>query len=81
LTEVLKIKGLAENRKPRFSGEGGIRTPLKTPENSAILDERAAKSDALAVTDLDLLHVVRSWPVLPDPIRLAVLALVRSRLA
>jgi len=64
-----------------FSGEGGIRTTLEIPANSALLDERAAKSDALTVTDPDLLHVVRSWPDLPEPIKLAVLALVRSRLA
>jgi hypothetical protein len=63
------------------SGEGGIRTTLEIPANSALLDERAAKSDALAITDPELLHVVRSWPDLPEPIKLAVLALVRSRLA
>jgi len=33
------------------------------------------------VTNPELLHVVRSWSDLPEPIRLAVLALVRSRLA
>jgi hypothetical protein len=33
------------------------------------------------VTDPDLLHVVRAWPELTDPIKLAVLALVRSRFA
>jgi hypothetical protein len=49
--------------------------------NSALLEDRAAKSDALAITDPGLLHVVRAWPDLPDPIRLAVVALVRSRLA
>lgn len=64
-----------------FSGEGGIRTISKTPANSALLDERAAKSDALAVTDPELLQVVRAWPDLPEPVRLAVLALVRSHLA
>jgi hypothetical protein len=63
------------------SGEGGIRTTPKTPANPELLDQRAAKSDALAITDPDLLQVVRSGPDLPDPIRLAVLALVRSRLA
>lgn len=63
------------------SGEGGIRTTLEIPVNSALLEDRAAKSDALAITDPGLLHVVRAWPDLPDPIRLAVVALVRSRLA
>jgi hypothetical protein len=33
------------------------------------------------VTDPELLQVVRAWPGLPEPIRLAVLALLRSRLA
>jgi len=49
--------------------------------NPALLDDRAAKSEPLAVTDPDLLQVVRAWPDLPDPINLAVLDLVRSRLA
>ena len=72
---------LQAHRSAVRSGEGGIRTTLEIPANSAPLDERAAKSDALAVTDPDLLQVVRSWSDLPDPIRLAVLALVQSRLA
>jgi hypothetical protein len=63
------------------SGEGGIRTTRKTSGNSALLDERAAESDALAITDPELLQVVHSWPDLSDPIKLAILALVRSRLA
>lgn len=65
----------------KTSGEGGIRTTSKTPANSALFDERAAKCAALAGADPELLQVVQSWPNLSDPIKLAILALVRSRLA
>jgi len=63
------------------SGGRGIRTHLEIPANSALLEDRAAKSDALAISDPELLQVVRSWLDLSDPIRLAILALVRSRFA
>ena len=64
-----------------ISAEGGVQTLSKSTAISALLEDRAAKSDALAITDAELLQVVQSWPNLPDPIKLAVLALVRSRLA
>jgi hypothetical protein len=72
---------LVEGRFLKESGEGGIRTPSKTPANSALPEVRAAKCAALATTDPELLQVVQSWPDLPEPIKLAILALVRSRFA
>jgi len=64
-----------------LSGEDRIRTTAKNPVISALLNDRAAKSAALTVTDAELLQVVQSWASLPNPIKLAILALVQSRLA
>jgi hypothetical protein len=63
------------------NGEDRIRTTAKNPVIPALLNDRAAKSAALTVTDAELLHVVRSWASLPNPIKLAILALVQSRFA
>jgi hypothetical protein len=63
------------------SGEGGIRTPSKSPANSALLDQRAAKSGAggfSAPIDPELAEVMQSWETLPEAIRAGILALVRA---
>jgi hypothetical protein len=62
----------------KFIREVVIQTTLKTPAKSALFDERAAQCAALAGTEPELLLVVQFWPDLPDPIRLAILAGVRS---
>jgi hypothetical protein len=60
------------------SGGGGSRTTAVFSANSAILDQRGAKSGALASVNPDLASVVTAWPHLPDAVKAAVLALVQS---
>jgi hypothetical protein len=60
-----KVRKMAE--KPHSSGEGG--------NDSGNTDTQNATSTP---TDADLAEVMRAWPSLPQPIRLAMLALVRS---
>jgi hypothetical protein len=60
-----------------FSGEGGIRTPLESSEELALSETRGAESGAL-VADPDLNHIIAAWPTLPDPIKTAILAMVRA---
>jgi hypothetical protein len=46
-------------------------------EELARSETRGAKSGAL-VADPDLNHILAAWPTLPDPIKTAILALVRA---
>jgi len=54
----------------------------ENPEKTGVFGERAALRTAVGArsiaADCDLAEVVERWPELPEPIRLAVLALVRS---
>jgi hypothetical protein len=62
------------------SGGGGIRTTPETHDKTALFAEGGAKSGALATQtdpiDPDLSRILAAWPLLPAPIRAAILALV-----
>jgi hypothetical protein len=49
---------------------------LTTPKTSARVGEHSPVLARLAVEDPDLAQVVGAWPMLPDSVRRAVLALV-----
>src|SRR5262249_26037710 len=55
------------------SAEGGIRTPRESPDKTAFLAERGARSGALAAEfrtiDPDLSSLIDAWPALSEPIR------------
>jgi len=56
----------------------GIEPPAKTPDNLPLRGTGGAESGALATTDSDLCRIIAAWPILPEPIRRAVLALVET---
>jgi hypothetical protein len=61
------------------SGEDSSRTYPKNTGNSQFFDQSAAQFGAVAdvgVLAADLARIVMVWPVLPAPIRRAMLALV-----
>lgn len=59
-------------------GGGGNRTTAVFSTNSANRAPGGADPGALVFHDCDLAAIVAVWPVLPSPIKAAVLALVRS---
>ncbi len=75
-----QLRQMAKSPKSE-SGEGGIRTPRKSPEELALLENGGADSDALAAADPDLAIIYDAWPGLPGPIKAAMLAMVRTTAA
>jgi hypothetical protein len=62
-----------------LSGGQGTRTPQENTGNSSISDEGGANSGAVldaAALAVDLARIVVAWPMLPAPIRRAILALL-----
>ena len=59
------------------SGGAGNRTVRESSEELALPETRGAKSGALA-DDPDLNHIFDAWPGLPEPIKAAILALIRT---
>jgi hypothetical protein len=60
------------------SGEGEIRTPVKTPAKTVLCSEGGAESGALATTDPALGTLIDAWPALPEAIRAGILAMVKA---
>ncbi len=68
---------VAGARNPGLCGGAENRTSPENPEDLALFGTRGAKSGALAA-DLELSRTLAAWPTLPDPIKVAILALVHS---
>lgn len=73
---------LLQSSEHASNGEGGIRSPRENPLELAFLEEGNAESNAVTLEsppiDPELSEVLEAWEDLPEGIRLAVLALVRT---
>jgi hypothetical protein len=60
-------------------GDTGLEPATDSKRKTANSGERAAKCAALTVGDPGLRSVVEAWPGLPEPIKTAIRAMVRSQ--
>jgi len=58
-------------------GGTGLEHTTKTPSNTQLADDRAAKSAAISTPfDAQLQAVIDAWPKLPDALKAGILAIV-----
>ncbi len=60
------------------NGPRGTRTTPEIPEENADSEQNNAKSNALPKMPPDLVELITRWDTLPEPIKVAILAMVKS---